>query len=393
LSFSLARFFNVEGIPHAFTFANLQGLLNFALALPLSVIPLLALDLLGDAQQVSALYLVVSIFALAGALALPMLVNRLGRIAVTLGGTVMVVVAALLFTTGSIPAFYVATIFYTVGFFAMELTLNVATMDNIARQSFVRFEALRMCSKGLGFTVGPWLGVVIAVNFGLIWPFVIMAVLTVFVCGLLLMRCLVVNRRVAGVGHDNPLHFIPRFVRQPRILLAYVLAIFRSAWWNIFFVFAPIYCVESGYTDEDAGLVVSLGAAATMLAPLWGRLGGPLGMRRQLIVGYVATALAAFTMTAVSGFPPAGIAMLILACVCASWLDAVSNAPFARAVRPHQRAEMASVYTTYRDTGRVMSQSAFTVILLVFPVASVFAVTGLGMLGGAWFSRYIPRRY
>ena len=98
-------------------------------------------------------------------------------------------------------------------------------------------------------------------------------------------------------------------------------------------------------------------------------------------------------MTAVSGFPPAGIAMLILACVCASWLDAVSNAPFARAVRPHQRAEMASVYTTYRDTGRVMSQSAFTVILLVFPVASVFAVTGLGVLGGAWFSRYIPGRY
>tara|TARA_Y100001934_G_scaffold39326_1_gene46255 strand:+ start:44011 stop:45186 length:1176 start_codon:yes stop_codon:yes gene_type:complete len=390
---TLARIFNVEGIPYAFTFAIMQGLLIFALALPFTVIPLVTLDTVGDAQQVSLMFLVVSVFSLAAALLLPKVFDLWGRVNVTLGGTVMVVVAAFLFPTGDVTALYIATVLYTVGFFAMEITLNIAIMDNIARQSFARFEGLRMSCLGLGFTIGPWLGVVIWTELGLILPFVIMALLTVWVCMVLLRRRLVVNRKVAGMGHANPLRFIPRFLEQPRLLLAYVLSIFRSSWWNIFFIFGPIYCVESGYSDEEAGMIVSLGAAAVVLAPLWGRMGGPLGMRRHLFLGYLATAITAFVMTAVSGVPLAGVIMLLVACFCASWLDAVGNAPFARAVRPHERAEMTSLYTTYRDVGRVVPQSIFTVILLVLPLSSVFAVTGLGMLGGAWFSRHIPKRY
>lgn len=50
-SAALARLLNVTGIPHAFTLALLNGCHVFGFALPLTVIPLLALDLLGDAQR------------------------------------------------------------------------------------------------------------------------------------------------------------------------------------------------------------------------------------------------------------------------------------------------------------------------------------------------------
>jgi len=98
-------------------------------------------------------------------------------------------------------------------------------------------------------------------------------------------------------------------------------------------------------------------------------------------------------MAALSSIPTVGVALLIGACVCASWLDAVGNSPFVRAVRPHERPEMMSLYTTYRDVGRIIPQGAFSVILLVFPLPAVFVVTGAGMLTATWFTRYIPKRY
>jgi len=389
----LSRIFMVEGIPHAFTFAGLQGLLIFALAIPFTVIPLLALEQLGSAQAVSTFYLIIGIFSLSGALLLPMMLERWRRVRITLLGTACAIVSALLFPLESTLGLYVATVLYTFGFFAVDIVLNVVIMERIARQRFVRFEALRMCMLGLAFTVGPWLGVVIWSELGLWWPFAAMAVITVGVVAVCFARDFINDRQPSIRGHGNPLRFIPRFVRQPRVLLAYVLALIRSSWWNTVFVYAPIYCVANGYSDETAGLVVSMSAVFVVLAPLWGRLGAPLGMRRFLTLGYLATAIMAGIMTAFAGWPLAGIILILASCLCAAWLDAVGNAPFVRAVRPLERAEMTSLYTTYRDFGRIVPQGVFAVALIYLPVESVFALAGVGMLVGAWYSRHIPKRY
>ena len=308
-------------------------------------------------------------------------------------GLACVVASALLFPLATVPSLYGATILYTFGFFVVDLIVNIVVMERIARQTFVRFEALRMAFLGIGFATGPWLGVVLADSMGLAAPFVLMAAVTAAACLYCLVRGFVNDARGSIRGHGNPLRFIPRFVAQPRLLVAYALALTRSAWWSTFFIYTPIYCVAHGYSDEDAGIVVSLAALFVVLAPLWGRLGAPLGMRGHLIAGYVATGLAAFAMTALAQIPLAGIALILLACLCAGWLDAVGNAPFVRAIRPHERAEMTSLYTTYRDFGRILPQGVFALVLLVFPLEAVFACTGVGMLIGAWYARHIPRRY
>jgi MFS family permease len=389
----LARLLNVQDIPLALTFAVMSGVLILGLAIPFTVIPLLALDLLGDAQRVSEFYLVAGVIGLGGALVVPALIDRFGRRWISIASTLFIVAAAIMMPTGTVWALYLGTILYTFGFFAIDIAINVAIMERIPRKTFVRFEAVRMACLGAGFTLGPWLGVFITDRIGLWSPFFLMAVLTTLVCIYALAKGLVADRKTMGGAHSNPLRFIPRFLRQPRLKLAYVLALFRSSWWNIFFIYAPIYCVENGFSDEDAGLVVSMGAAAVMFAPLWSRMGVTIGMRRFLALGYVSTGVVALVMAAFSHMPTVGVTLLILACVCASWLDAVGNSPFVRAVKPHERAEMMSLYTTYRDVGRILPQSAFSVILLVFPLPAVFVVTGAGMLTASWFTRYIPKRY
>ncbi|MBT6512450.1 MAG: MFS transporter [Rhodospirillaceae bacterium] len=393
MSAFLTRFLNVHDIPLALTFAVMSGVLILGLAIPFTVIPLLALELLGDAQRVSAFYLVAGVIGLVGALVVPMMIDRFGRRWVSIGSTLCIVAAAIMMPTRTVWALYLGTILYTFGFFAIDIAINVAIMERIPRKTFVRFEAVRMACLGAGFTLGPWLGVFISDRIGLWSPFFLMGALTTLVCIYALARGFVVDRKSMGSSHSNPLRFIPRFLRQPRLKLAYVLALFRSSWWNIFFIYAPIYCVENGFSDEDAGLVVSLGAASVMFAPLWSRMGVSMGMRRFLALGYVSTGIVALVMAALSSIPTVGVALLIGACVCASWLDAVGNSPFVRAVRLHERPEMMSLYTTYRDVGRIIPQGAFSVILLVFPLPAVFVVTGAGMLTATWFTRYIPKRY
>ena len=388
---SLARLLNVEGIPHAFEFALLQGCFVLALAVPATVVPLLALELLGGAQGVSAFYLVLSIVGLGTALATPLLIDLVGRRRAAAVATLSVLVAACLFPLASVTTLLLATALYTFGFFVTDITLNVAILEHVPRRLFARFEPLRMACLGAGFTLGPWLGVQVAESVGLWAPFAIMAVCAMAATGYLLGAGLIGARR--GRLRVNPLRFVPRFAAQPRLRLAFLLAACRSAWWNVFFIYAPIYCVQNGLAAADAGLVVSLGGVAVIAAPLWGRLGAPLGMRRVLALGYGATGVALLAMSIVADSPEAGVALLILACVCASWLDAVGNAPFLRAVRPLEREAMTSVYTAYRDVGRIAPQGLFSLLLLVSPLSAVFAVTAFGMFGAAWLSRHIPRRY
>ena len=92
---ALARVFNVTGIPHAFTLALLNGCHVFGFSLPLTVIPLLALELLGDPQRVSQVLLAVGGCGLVGALTVPMIAEVLGRRRAGILGTACILAAAL----------------------------------------------------------------------------------------------------------------------------------------------------------------------------------------------------------------------------------------------------------------------------------------------------------
>ncbi len=384
---------NIEGIPHAFEMALIQGLVILALAIPITVLPLRAFELLGDTQQVSVLFMAIGIMGLGGALALPYMLAHLGRYRVILFGFASVLLSALLFPMESGLAFFFAVVLYTWGFFAADIVINMVIIERVGRRSFVRFEAVRMAVLGLAFALGPWGGVQLSSRVGLWAPFAAMALL-VLATGVWILRRRYVTPSTRMVrGHSNPLRFIPRFARQPRLRLAYVLALARSAWWSVFFIYSPIYCVNNGFTDADAGLIVSVGSLFVMLAPLWGRLGASLGMRRHLVFGYLATAVVSVAATLLAFMPDVVIGLILVACLCASWIDAVGNTPFVRAVHPHECAEMMSLYTTYREFGRIVPQSVFTLVLLVLPLSTVFAWAGLGMAAGAWYSRYIPKRY
>lgn len=373
----------------------LQGILILCWALPAAIIPIQALRLLGDAQAVSILFFAVSIVGVAGAFVVPSIAHNLGRRSIfVVGGTCVVASSILLSLDDTIPLI-AGIAFRTFGFLSLDVAFEIAIMERIPRRDLARFEPARIFFMGIAFLVGPWLGVWLSLRVGLWTPFALLAILTVLVCVLTLRSGLADQPKGKRVGwrSPNPLRFIPRFVRQPRLRLAWLLTFGRSAWWTMFFIYAPIFCVESGLGEEMAGIILSAGSATILLVPLFGRLGRRVGLRPVLAIGYLSTGLVTILIAVVADHPWTGVAFILAATVCAALIDAAGNALFMRAVHPHERAEMASVFMTYREAGQLVPPGVFAMLLSVFALPVVFVASGVSMVFLTYMTRYIPRRY
>ena len=80
--------------------------------------------------------------------------------------------------------------------------------------------------------------------------------------------------------------YIGRFVEQPRLRLAWLLAVGRNSWWIMYFVYMPIQLKASGFSDEMTGAIVSAGLAPLFLIRVWAKIGRAYGIRPLLMVGY-----------------------------------------------------------------------------------------------------------
>jgi MFS family permease len=127
---------------------------------------------------------------------------------------------------------------------------------------------------------------------------------------------------------------------------------------------------------------------------LIGRLAERVGVRRVIVGAYLlagVTTLAAALLVP-TGFSLVVAALLLLASIWLSALDAVGNIPFLRAVRAAERPQMTTVFRTYIDLSELLPSALFAVLLSFFGLASVFATTGLLMLAIGLVARLLPRR-
>lgn len=53
------------------------------------------------------------------------------------------------------------------------------------------------------------------------------------------------------------------------------------------------------------------------------------------------------------------------------------------AVKPSERTEMSAIYSSYRDVSGILTPGVAALVLLVAPVAGVFAAGGIALFG-AW---------
>jgi MFS family permease len=191
----------------------------------------------------------------------------------------------------------------------------------------------------------------------------------------------------------NPLANVMRFIRQPRLRLAWMVAFGRSCFWVTFFVYGPLLMVESGVGGQTGGLMISASQALLLFAYVFGRLARKFGVRAIISLCFQMMALASIA-AGIAGkeYPYIAMFFLLFGAFAASGLDGVGGIPFLRAVRTRERQRMAAVYRTYIDFSDLIPAMIFAVALSYFEIGIVFIILGASLvLMGALAFRYLPK--
>ena len=191
----------------------------------------------------------------------------------------------------------------------------------------------------------------------------------------------------------NALANVRRFLAQPRLRLAWLIAFGRSCFWTTFFIYGPLLLVEAGLDKRVGGYMISASQILLFTAWVAGRFARSYGVRAVLTVAFTVCALASLGAgLAGTASPYAAIGFLLAGSGSASAIDGVGGIPFLRAVRHHERQRMAAVYRTYIDCSELIPAFVFAIALLWLPIGAVFVILSAALAAVGYVAwRYLPR--
>lgn len=387
------------GAPGAEAFAVLFALESVARALLATVVPLEAFRLLGDAGGVSMVFFIVSVITLVVSLSVPWIVRMTARRWVYSGGFICLAAAPLLLAIEGYDTLLSGMLIRAVGSVVLAICLNLYILDFIAKKDLNKSEPMRLFYSAAAWSAGPFVGVLLAEHLGRDAPLIASGGIALFTLGYFWFLRIADNPAVRQKPGPtpSPLAYVKRYFRQPRLTLAWLLSIGRNIWWVIFFIYTPIYAVKSGLGEVVGGAIVSAGTGFLYLMPLFGWFVRWAGLRNVFVFGYIFTTVLTVSVVFTWTTPWVSAALLVCAAFGMVCVDAGGNLLFLFAVRRHERPEMTTVYSTYRDVADILPPGVFAVLLRVFELPVVFvtagAVTfGLALLSGSIHPRLAQER-
>jgi MFS family permease len=381
--------------PGAALFAGLSVIESTARALVVTVMALQSYELLETAQNVSYLAAFVGVFSFFSGLLLPLVIRAFTRRWTYTLGVVALIVSLACFAAYTAPAQIVGVMLRMFGTACLMITANLYLMDYIEKHQLVRADSLRMTGAMVGWTIGPYAGVLMGEVWGRDSVFLLSAVFSLMLLAYFWYLRLSDSKVIIPARRppENPLLFIPRFVGQPRLRLAWLIAFGRSCFWSAIFTYGPILMVEAGKGNEMGGLLISIANLMLLSAVPWGWLAIRKGVRHVILIGFLGVA-ASLLATGIAGtqWPLLAGFFLVVAALFCSGLDAVGSVPYYRAVKPRERTQMSGVYRSYIDFSDLVPNIVYGVLLGLFGLGSVFiALAGFLLVVAAVSWRYLPR--
>jgi len=370
--------------PRVEHFALLAGIEAGVRGIILSVMPLAMYRAFGDAGVVSGIYFAVGIASLFCGLMVPYMTRFIPRRWMfTLGGLLYLIGMALALTGDPMlkAAALMVNAFGTVTF---TVCLNAYILDYITRSELGRNESTRMVYSGASWTIGPVAGVWLF-NWWEPAPFLIAGLFAVALIAVFWKLRLGNGKQItrARGPAPNPLAFLDRFRRQPRLIAGWLFAVIRSSGWWVYVVYLPIYAIQNGLGETIGGLSLSLSNGLLFITPLMLRLVHKTSVRFAVRGTFAFTGALFLVAWVVAPLPWLVVIALLIGSIGLVMLDVCGSLPFLMAVKPSERTEMAAVYSSFRDVSGIVTPGVAWIVLLVSPVAGVFGVCGLGMFA-AW---------
>ncbi len=381
--------------PGANAVAIMFGLEAVSRGVVAAVLPLQTVALLGSDEALSMAVLAGACFSILLVMSAPIIARRIGRARLATLAAAMAVGAALLFIA-AFPVGQVGGFMMRAGAVAlMSVSLNLFIMDHIKRGDLSRSEPRRMLAVGVGWMVGPVLGIWLDHLLGPTSPYFFSAAAIVTLIGyfwILRRRGPEIVKPAKTRSFANPIQHLGAFTRQKRLMHAWLISVGRGIFWMSFFIYTPVYAVEVGLGREAGGIIQSLGSAMLLGMPFYGFAARRFGIRKIATIAFIGAAIGCSAGWVFSDQPYIGAAGILIATGFMAMNDGYGNALFFRACRPSQREGMASVFTTYRDSAELFQAAFFAVLLSFLPIETVYLAMSIILLLLAASSRAIHPR-
>lgn len=374
-------------------FAVLASVESAARGILVSVFPIAMYRTFEDSKTVSEIYFLIGIGSLITVLLVPWLIRFVPR-------RWMYSVGALLMISGGASAALGGPLLLPIGLTASTMAtvilfvcFNAYVLDYVDRTALGECETLRLFYSGLAWTIGPFLGIWLMTQWAPA-PFVLSALAATIMLAVFWVMRLGNGKLItrARAPQPNPLAYLPRFFAQPRLIAGWSFAVLRTCGWWVYVVYLPIYAVESGFSDQLGGLLLSITNGFLFLTPFMLRWMRAHSVRHAVRTGFFGSAMAFALAAALGDQPMIAIGLLMTGSFYLILLDMSGGLPFLMAVKPSERTEMSAVYATYRDVSGVVTPGIARLVLAVAPLPMVFAATALGLVGALAISaRLHPR--
>ena len=359
-------------------FALLAGLEAAVRGTLISTIPIAVYDAFGSAQNLSTVYLTAGIITLFWGLMVPRLTQIWPRRWVYSAGCVFYLISMVLFVLGTQWSVQLGILIMSMATVTCFVCFNAYVLDYVPRADLGRTQSLQMVYAAAPWAIGPMSGVYMRALWAPL-PFMVAAVFALILFGVFWYLRLGSGKQITRAKGPavNPLAYLGRFFRQPRLIAGWLFAVIRSCGWWVYVVYVPVFCIESGLGDKLGGFMLSVSNATLLLSPFmaaWVRKRSVrVAMRRAL--AYCAVLFCAATILAFA--PTLTIACLFLGSFGLVMLDVAGGLPFMMSVKPSERAEMAAVYSSFRDVSGIATPGMAWLVLWIAPLNFIFAASGL----------------
>ncbi len=273
--------------PRVQNFALLAGLEAAVRGTLISAMPLAVYQALGTAEATSRAYFIAGIVALIWGLMVPWATRHIPRRWMYTLGCLLYLVGMVLAIHGSGWSVSAALMFNAMATATTFVCFNAYVLDYVQRADLGRTQSLQMVYAATPWALGPMLGVWLHD----VWapaPFLLaggfaMALLTAF----WVLRLGNGKQITRAKGPAlNPLDYLGRFFRQPRLIAGWMFAVMRSCGWWVYVVYLPIYCIEAGLSDKVGGIALSITNALLFASPFMLRLVRRMSVRQSVRVAF-----------------------------------------------------------------------------------------------------------
>jgi MFS transporter, ACDE family, multidrug resistance protein len=362
-------------------FALLAGLEAAVRGTLISAMPLTVYEALQDAQATSLVYFLAGIVALIWGLMVPWATRLIPRRWAYTGGCLLYLCGmalAVLGTWWSVPLSLACNAMATATTF---VCFNAYVLDYVDRANLGRSQSTQMVYAAAPWAIGPLTGVWLHDQWAPL-PFLLAGAFAAALLTAFWVLRLGNGKQIQRAKRPavNPLGYLGRFFRQPRLIAGWWFAVMRSCGWWVYVVYLPIYCIETGLGDKVGGIALSITNALLFAAPAINRLCRRMSVRRSVRFAFGACGLLFLSAGLLAFLPWATVLLVMAASTFLVTLDVVGGLPFLMSVKPSERTEMSAVYSSFRDVSSILTPGAAWMVLWVAPLPGIFVAAGVGLL-------------